>query len=114
MQSYYPTSPYSLTLSPGDGAVLTLLQKDGTPYNLALWSVRAQIRNAQKLLVGEFAVTTVDAAKGIVRLSLPNPGQVGAIPAGRYIYNVLLWQGTNEDRLLPSTLRILEAVTDRL
>ena len=108
------SSPYSLILSPGDGAVLTLLQKDGTAYNLNLWNVRAQIRNSLGVIVGEFGVTVLDAVKGIIRLTLPNPGQLNALPAGRYIYNVLLWNvGGNEDRLQPSVLRILEPVTIR-
>lgn len=102
---------YPLTLSPGDGVVLTLLQKDGTPYNLLLWSVRAQIRDTLYQPVGEFTLTVVDAAKGMARLTLPNPGAVGAIPAGNYVYNVLTWNGSNEDRLPASPLRILQAVT---
>lgn len=113
MARHVYSSPYTLTLSPGDGAVLTLLQKDGTPYNLAQWSVRAQIKTSLGVLASEFTVTVLDAAKGIVRLSLPNPGQAGALAAGRYVYNVLLWQGANEDRLQASVLRILEAVTVR-
>jgi hypothetical protein len=109
--------PYSLTktvrLSPGDGIVMTLLQKDGTAYNLLLWQSRAQIRDALNALRGEFSVTIIDADKGIVRLSLPNPGSVGALPAGDYVFNILLWNGANEDRLAPIKLRILEAVTVR-
>lgn len=100
-----------VTLSPGDGIVMTLLRKDGTPYNLLQWSSRAQIRNPLNQLVSEFAITIIDAARGVIRMNLPNPGAVNALPAGDYIFNVLLWQGTNEDRLSPMRLRILEPVT---
>ena len=105
------TSAQLVTLSPGDGIVMTLLRKDGTAYNLLQWSMRAQIRDPLNQLVSEFALTIIDAGRGVVRLSLPNPGSVNAVPAGEYIFNVLLWQGNNEDRLAPMRLRILEPVT---
>jgi hypothetical protein len=103
-----------ILLSPGDGIVMTLLRKDGTPYNLLLWSSRAVIRDVLNTIVGEFAITIIDAAKGIVSLNLPNPSAINAIPPGRYVFNVLLWNGTNEDRLKPRYLKILPALTLKL
>lgn len=100
-----------ITLSTGDSVCLTLVKTDGYAYNLSTWTVRAQIRDPLNVVAGEFTVTVLNAPMGLIRLTLPNPSAVNAIPPGFYVYNVLLYNGSNEDRLPPEKLRILQPVT---
>jgi len=68
--------------------IISVTASNGTPLNLAGYTVASQIRKSyQSSTAYSFNASVYDEANGKIRLQL-TPSQSEAIPAGRWLYDV--------------------------
>ena len=68
--------------------IISVAATNGQPLNLTGYTVASQMRKSyQSSTAYTFACSVYDAANGKIRMQL-DPSQSGAIPAGRWLYDV--------------------------
>lgn len=108
--------PYAeLTLDQGAtfNTTIDLANDDGTPINIANNTFDSQIRKSyySATVISEIAVSTVDAANGVIRLSV-DAANTSIIKAGRYLYDVKMTSNTgNVSRIVEGIITVTPQVT---
>ena len=86
---------------------------DSGPKSLVGFTVDAQIRkHAGSNSKTDFTAAIVDAANGIVQISL-TPTQTNSLKSGRYLYDILLTKTSSgvKDRVVEGSVLVREGVT---
>tara|TARA_Y100001963_G_scaffold142701_1_gene212627 strand:+ start:1995 stop:2333 length:339 start_codon:yes stop_codon:yes gene_type:complete len=85
--------------------------EDNAPFNLSGWEPSSQIRKWPGATgVTTFTATVADADNGIILLSL-DVDQTSALKAGRHVYDVVITQGAQKQRVVEGSVLVREGVT---
>ena len=92
---------------------ITLDAVDGTPFSLAEYVARSQIRKSYYSTspTAEFVIAFPDAANGVISVSLSSANTANIAP-GRYVYDMVIKNNQNvKTRVLEGIVNVLPQVT---
>lgn len=92
--------------------IITVSANGGGPLNLTGYTVASQIRKSYTSTTAyTFTASVLDAATGKLRLQL-TAEQTGAIPPGRYLYDVeITSQSGNKSRVVEGIVTVTPEIT---
>jgi hypothetical protein len=92
--------------------IITVSANSGGPLDLTGYTVKSQIRKSYTSTTAyTFTASVLDAATGKLRLQL-NAEQTGAIPPGRYLYDVEITSTSgNKSRVVEGIVTVTPEIT---
>lgn len=85
--------------------IIDLTNQDGSPINLATYTVQSQMRKSyQSSTATSFTASVFNAAKGQIKLEL-SPSATSNIQAGRYLYDIEITNSNTQEKF-----RVLEGI----
>ena len=105
---------HNITIDQGATFELTVTVKTGgSALNLSNYSGRSSMRLTQEgSQIATFTVAVTDAANGVLKMSL-TPAQTNAITAGRYLYDLEIFTGSDAivNRIIEGHVEVKRGIT---